>query len=543
MNRRKIEATSYAWIALTILFGSFLLIFNYSFAEEGMDITRYFENSLFKMSDQEMYGVELMVSDKKLKEGENTIELAIHDRAGNDVEGAAIDLSYGVPADEYVAEAKPVITEQGGGFYTVENIIVSKGGDWEISIVIGKDLSKDRATFAISFVEIAVDEEVPSTVPAVESTEPESLETVPPIPTVEATENAEPEILKPAPPAMNYDIYKSVLTPLPPIPPIPADNPMTAEKIKLGKMLYWDRRVSKTGATSCAFCHHPTYYGAEPMRKSVGIKGEVHLRNAQTVLNAAFLNAFFWAGESPTLEHQALSAVQSQVAMRSLPADVAERLNRFPEYNDMSMKVFGSPLSGEFIGKAMAAYMRTLITPNYPLARWLSGDEQALTEQQKKGMALFVDRGCIGCHHGPYFSGATHNNKLKVISEGHPDARTMGLHLHKVIVPGAEEDHGLAKKTKKEEDKYFFKVPLLLNIAQTPPYTHAGLIDRLEDMVRFMADNMLGAELSADEVADITAFLHSLTGEMPPDFMTVPELPIGGGEGDFGPALLPSGKD
>jgi cytochrome c peroxidase len=342
---------------------------------------------------------------------------------------------------------------------------------------------------------------------------------------------------------MNFDIYKSVLTPLPPIPPIPADNPMTAKKIKLGKMLYWDRRVSKTGATSCAFCHHPAYYGAEPMRKSVGIKGEVHLRNAQTVLNAAFLNAFFWAGESPTLEHQALSAVQSQVAMRSLPADVAERLNRFPVYNDMSMKVFGNPLSGEFIEQAMAAYMRTLITPNYPLARWLSGDEQALTEQQKRGMALFVDRGCIGCHHGPYFSGATHNNKLKVKSEEHPDARTMGLHLHKVMVPGAEEDHGLAKKTEKEEDKYFFKVPLLLNVAQTPPYTHAGLIDRLEDMVKFMIENMLGVELPMEEIADITAFLHSLTGEMPRDFMTVPELPIGGGDGDFGPELLPSGKD
>ena len=138
------------------------------------------------------------------------------------------------------------------------------------------------------------------------------------------------------------------------------------------------------------------------MRKSVGIKGDVHLRNAQTVLNAAFLNAFFWAGESPTLEHQALSAVQSQVAMRSLPADVAQRLNRIPEYSDMSMKVFGSPLKGEFIGKAMAAYMRTLVTPNYPLARWLSGDAQALTEQQKQGMSLFVDRGCIGCHNGPH---------------------------------------------------------------------------------------------------------------------------------------------
>ena len=120
-----------------------------------------------------------------------------------------------------------------------------------------------------------------------------------------------------------YEKYKSVLIPLPALPPIPADNSMTTEKIRLGKMLYWDRRVSKTGATSCVFCHYPSYYGAEPMRKSVGINGEIHLRNAGTVLNAAFLKSQFWAGESPTLEHQALAAVRSHVATRSWPEEVA----------------------------------------------------------------------------------------------------------------------------------------------------------------------------------------------------------------------------
>ena len=543
MKRIERRALSPVLIALTIVFGSFSLILSHSFAEEGLDITRYFESSQFTMSDEKTFGIELMLPDKRLKEGENTIELAIHDRAGNDVEGAAISVSYGVPADEYSGEARPVITERGGGFYTVENIIVTKGGDWEVSIAIKTDISEDTATFPFSSVEISVDEEVSPTDSTDEDIKPESLETVSPGHTTGVAESTEPEKSQPAPPAMNYDIYKSVLTPLPPIPPIPPDNPMTAEKIKLGKMLYWDRRVSKTGSTSCAFCHHPTYYGAEPMRKSVGIKGEVHLRNAQTVLNAAFLNAFFWAAESPTLEHQALRTIQSQVTMRSLPSDVAERLNRIPEYSEMSMKVFGSPLTGEYISKALSAYMRTLITTNYPLARWLSGDAQALTEQQRKGMALFVDRGCIGCHHGPYFSGAAHNKTLKVKSEEHSEGRTMGLHLHKVIVPGAEDDHGLSRRTKKEEDKYFFKVPSLLNVARTSPYTHAGLIDKLEDMVSFMAENMLGVELSQEEGADIAAFLHSLTGEMPRDFMIVPTLPLGRGEGDFGPEFLPSGKD
>lgn len=340
-----------------------------------------------------------------------------------------------------------------------------------------------------------------------------------------------------------YNKYRSILEPLPAIAPIPADNPMTAEKIKLGKMLYWDRRVSKTGATSCVFCHYPSYYGAEPMRKSVGINGEIHLRNAQTALNAAFLRAQFWAGESPTLEHQALAAIRSHVATRSWPNEVAERLNRLPEYKKLSMKVFGEPLTEENIGKAIAAYVRTLVTPDYPLARWLNGDDSALTDHQKRGMALFVDKGCIGCHHGPVFSGPMHNPEIKVHAIEHPDAGKMGLHLHKVILPGAENDLGKAKTTKREEDKYFFKVPQLLNIEKTPPYTHAGLIDNLHDMVRFMTKNMLNEEFTSTEIVDIVEFLRSLTGTIPQDFMVVPVLPAGGGKGDFGPDLLPSGKN
>lgn len=200
-------------------------------------------------------------------------------------------------------------------------------------------------------------------------------------------------------------------------------------------------------------------------------------------------------------------------------------------------------MTDENIGEALAAYMRILGTPDYPLARWLRGDNRALTDHQKKGMALFIDKGCIGCHHGPVFSGPTHDPAIKVHAMEHPGAKEMGLHLHKVILPGAENDHGKAKTTNKEEDKYFFKVPQLLNVAKTPPYTHAGLIDNLPDMVKFMGDNMLNTELTSTEVFDIVQFLHSLTGEMPQDFMVLPLLPSGGSEGDFGPELMPSGKN
>jgi cytochrome c peroxidase len=327
---------------------------------------------------------------------------------------------------------------------------------------------------------------------------------------------------KPDGQAPDYAKYRKVLVPLPQKPPIPADNPQTREKVELGKMIFWDRRVSKTGATSCAACHHPADYGAEPMTKSVGINGEIHLRNAQTVLNAAFLKSQFWAGEQPDLEQQALGAVRSHVAMRSWPKEVAERLNRLPEYRDRSMKVFGEPLTEENMGKAMAAFMRELITPDYPLARWLKGDNKALTAQQLRGMASFVDRGCIACHSGPVFSNSS---------------------LVRVQVPGGENDSGRERTTKNEADKYFFKVPNLLNVAKTAPYTHNGSIAKLDDMVRFMGKEMLRTELADPEVQDIVAFLGSLTGKMPQSFMTVPVLPPGIDVGDFGPGLTPGTKN
>jgi cytochrome c peroxidase len=258
------------------------------------------------------------------------------------------------------------------------------------------------------------------------------------------------------------------------------------------------------------------------MRKSVGINGEIHKRNAQTVLNAAFLDSQFWTGSAPDLESQALGAVKSHVASRSWPKEVAERLNRQPEYRERSTEVFGEPLTEENIGKAIATFVRTLITPDYPLARWLNGDDDAITGQQKRGMKLFADKGCVACHAGPNFSNSS---------------------FQRIVVPGAESDLGLFSRTKKEEDKYFFKVPSILNVAKTAPYTHKGLINDLPSMVRLMAKEMLKTELTSGEVEDIVAFLDTLTGEMPEHFMVLPVLPTGGGEGDFGPGLMPSGKN
>lgn len=320
----------------------------------------------------------------------------------------------------------------------------------------------------------------------------------------------------------SYDRYKEIYSPIPALPPIPEDNSLTPERIELGKMLYWDRRTSKTGATSCGFCHHPAYYGAEPMDRSVGVYGEVHAANAHTVLNSAFHTSQFFNGSAKTLEEQALGAVRSHVASRSWPEEVAERLNRVPGYQERSMTAYGEPLNEEIIGKAIASFVRTLVTPDYPLARWLSGDESAMNEQQKRGMKTFADRGCVACHSGALFS---------------------NFSFQKFEIEGGDHHVGRYKVTKDEADRFKYKVPSLLNVAMTPPYTHAGVIRDLPTMVDVMGKKMLNTELSDTEIADITAFLGALTGTMPESFAQIPVLPIGGGAGDFGPDLTPSTKE
>jgi cytochrome c peroxidase len=297
--------------------------------------------------------------------------------------------------------------------------------------------------------------------------------------------------------------YKASFEPLPDAPAAPPDNPTTPEKVELGKMLYFDRRLSKTGATSCHYCHDLAYYGAEPVGKSLGIEGKAHLRHSPTVLNAGFLRGQFWDGRDADLETQALSAIKSSVAMGEDPARAATRLNAIAEYRERFRSVFGTDATAEAIGKAIAAFERTLNTPDYPLARYLKGDDGALSAAQKRGMQLFVDKGCIACHGGPNFSRGT---------------------LARIVVPGAEGDEGLKRTTKRDEDQYLFRVPSLLNVAMTAPYTHTGSIKTLDAMVRFMGKEALRTTLTDDEVEQLVAFLHSLTGRLPA--VTPPVLPV-----------------
>jgi cytochrome c peroxidase len=290
--------------------------------------------------------------------------------------------------------------------------------------------------------------------------------------------------------------YKAMFEPLPAIPPIPADNSLTPEKIELGKMLFFEPRISGSGVISCATCHNPALGYTDRIPRATGHEGQVGNRNTPTALNAAFLASQFWDGREPDLEGQAVGPIQADIEMNmNLEAAIA-RLNEFDAYKAAFARAFpedADPINAANIGKAIASFERTLITPNAPLDRYLAGDEGALTAQQKEGMKLFVDAGCIACHAGPAFSDGN---------------------FHVFELPGSK-DLGRFLVTGEDADKYAFRTPTLRNVALTYPYFNNGSVPTLEKAVNLMGQQMLGQDFEADELGALVAFLHTLTGAMP----------------------------
>ena len=307
-----------------------------------------------------------------------------------------------------------------------------------------------------------------------------------------------------AKPATAGDDYRKYFEPLPALPPIPANNSLTPAKVKLGKMLYYDPRLSRSKLISCNTCHNIAMGGDDGVKSSIGHGWKTGGRNAPTTLNSGFLKVQFWDGRAPTLEEQAKGPLQAHVEMNSTPELIVKRLKQIPEYVKLFKEAFPNdkdPVNFENVVKAIASFERTLNTPNSPFQRYLLGDENALTKVQKEGMKLFVKLGCIGCHNGP------------VLSDGN-------FHRFKT-----NEDTGRFRVTKNPADKYKFRTPQLLNVAKTAPYFHDGSAKTLEEAISKMAEVMLGKKLTKSQVAKIKAFLESLTGEVPEEARTVPELP------------------
>jgi cytochrome c peroxidase len=282
------------------------------------------------------------------------------------------------------------------------------------------------------------------------------------------------------------------------------DNPVTREKIELGKVLFFDPRLSASGVISCNTCHNLGTGGDDNLPTSVGHGWQQGPRNAPTVLNAVFNEAQFWDGRAEDLKAQAKGPVQAGVEMANKPENVVVTLKSMPEYVERFARAFpgeDDPVTFDNMAKAIEAFEVTLVTPNAPFDQFLEGNDGALTDAQKVGLALFIDKGCTSCHNG--------------VNVGGHDYFPFGL----IERPGADilppDDKGRYRVTETVSDEYVFRAAPLRNIAITAPYFHSGKIWDLEQAVAVMGTAQLGAKLTDDEVASIAEFLQSLTGEQP----------------------------
>ena len=297
----------------------------------------------------------------------------------------------------------------------------------------------------------------------------------------------------------------------------PADNPTTAEKVELGKQLFFDPRLSIDGTVSCNSCHNIMSSGTDN-RADIG--GRRSDRTPPTIWNAAFLTALFWDGRAATLEEQVKVPLLNPLQM-GMPneAAVVERLNTIPGYVEQFKTAFGDKdaVSYDNMARAIAAFVRTLITPNSPHDRFLAGEKTAMSEQALRGKKLFEQAGCNTCHSGTNFAGPS-----LPIGQGYyqrfPNYKSEYNKKYDL-----SSDKGRFEVTKAKKDMNRWRVPSLRNVALTAPYFHNGSIETLNEAVRIMAKTQLNLKLSEKRVNDIVAFLTSLNGERPE--ISVPHLP------------------
>ncbi|HVP12836.1 MAG TPA: cytochrome c peroxidase [Phycisphaerae bacterium] len=304
---------------------------------------------------------------------------------------------------------------------------------------------------------------------------------------------------------------------LPPLA-VPKENPLTPAKVELGKMLYFDRRLSSDGTIACATCHDPQKAWAEHEPTSTGIHKQIGSRNAPTIINAAHMPLMFWDGRMKTLEEQALGPIENPIEMGMKMELVVENLRKVPEYQKRFKEVFGTDVTKEGVAQAIAAFERTILSGDTPYDCYDAGDKNALTEVQKRGMEIFMNTGqCATCHSPPVFSNGRFYNA--------------GVDAEK-----KEPDTGRKKVTNNDKDMGSFRVPHLRNVADTGPYFHDGSASKLEEAVRLMArggkDNpnlsptlksVREANLSDENIKELVEFLKTLSGKYP--IVEPPKLP------------------
>lgn len=304
--------------------------------------------------------------------------------------------------------------------------------------------------------------------------------------------------------------------PLPTVVPIPSSNLNYTAKIELGKQLYFDGRLSKNNAISCAFCHNPGTGFADPRQTSIGVGGGVGGRQSPTVYNTGLNHVQFWDGRARSLEEQAIGPIHNPVEMAETHEHVVAKLGKIKGYQQQFRAVFGTDVNLQSIAEAIAAYERTVLSTNSAFDKYVLGAQKAMDEAAVRGLALFKGKArCILCHNGPNFTDNQFHNL------GVPQVGPMKEDLGRFAVSRAEKDRGA------------FKTPTLRSITETAPYMHDGAFKTLEEVVEFMDQGggsnpnlsplVKPLNLTAEEKSDLVAFLKALAGEPIP--FSMPQLP------------------
>jgi len=298
---------------------------------------------------------------------------------------------------------------------------------------------------------------------------------------------------------------------------IPPDNPLTAEKIALGYLLYFDERLSLDGTVSCATCHHPDMGWADQAKVSTGIKGQKGTRSAPTVINATYMLSQFWDGREPTLEEQAKGPLINPIEMGNPNHElVVERVKKIPGYQPLFQKAFGKGPNIDNVAKAIASFERTVLGGNSKFDKYQNGNKSALNESETRGFELFFGKAnCTKCHVGSNFSDSQFHN--------------LGVGINR-----PDPDLGRFTETKNPEDWGAFKTPTIRDITQTAPYMHDGSEATLEEVVEFydkggepnknLDRQIKPLHLSEQEKKDLVAFMKALDSD-PYPHVEKPQLP------------------
>ncbi|MDR2209329.1 MAG: cytochrome-c peroxidase [Azoarcus sp.] len=292
--------------------------------------------------------------------------------------------------------------------------------------------------------------------------------------------------------------------PIQPITPAKVTNP---GKVELGKKLFFDPRLSKSGFISCNSCHNLSMGGSDNLPTSIGDRWQQGPINSPTVLNSSLSFVQFWDGRAKDLQEQAAGPIANPKEMAFTHELTLEVLNSIPQYRAEFAKVYGNKkLDMQLVTDAIAEFEKTLVTPNSRFDQWLKGNKKAITAEELKGYELFKSSGCVACHNGEAVGG----NSFQKMGVFEP---------YKTNSP----EIGRAGVTKEDADRFFFKVPTLRNVELTYPYFHDGVAKTLEEAVDLMGRLQLAKKYTPEEVAQIVAFLKTLTGDQPK--LQLPILP------------------